>query len=57
MGSLLIILFCLFIYFIPTINAASNKHKNGTPIFIINLLLGWTFVGWVVALAWSCTKK
>lgn len=49
----------LFIYFIPTINALMGKvkHPNWGAIFILNLLLGWTLIGWVVALTWSATKR
>lgn len=25
-------------------------------IFVVNLFLGWTLIGWVVALAWAVTK-
>ncbi len=41
-------------YFIPTI-VGRNKH-NATAIFVLNLVAGWTFAGWVVALVWACTK-
>jgi hypothetical protein len=44
-------------YFIPAVIAGIRQHKNTVPIFIINLFLGWTFVGWVVALAWSLTYQ
>ena len=43
----------LLIYFLPTIIAAKNQNKDVSAIFIINLLLGWTFLGWVIALAWA----
>lgn len=43
----------LLVYFIPTIVALSRKKTNRASIFLLNLLLGWTFVGWVVALIWS----
>lgn len=46
----------LFVYFIPSIGAAYSKKKNGTAIFILNLFLGWTFIGWIVALVWATTK-
>jgi len=41
------------IYFLPSFVANSNKHKNLTGIILLNLLLGWTFLGWVIALVWS----
>ncbi|TWT41096.1 hypothetical protein RAS1_37880 [Phycisphaerae bacterium RAS1] len=45
----------LFVYFLPTIVAVHRNHYNTTAIFALNLLLGWSFVGWVVALVWSLT--
>ncbi len=43
----------LFIYFIPTI--IGLRKRNAAAIFILNLFLGWTFVGWVIALVWAFT--
>ena len=43
------------IYFLPTIVAAWRDHHNIGPIFVINLFLGWTFLGWVVALTMAAT--
>ena len=54
-GHWLIILVALQVYFIPAIVAYSRKHNNSTAILILNLFLGWTFIGWVVALVWSAT--
>ena len=45
----------LAIYFLPFIIAASRKHHNALAIFMLNLFLGWTFLGWVIALIWACT--
>lgn len=42
------------IYFIPAY-IGGNK-KNATSIFLLNLFLGWTLIGWVIALVWA-TKK
>lgn len=47
----------LCVYFIPTFLAMARKHNNIWPILIINLFTGWTFVGWVVALAMSLTNN
>ncbi|MEI7820367.1 MAG: superinfection immunity protein [Verrucomicrobiota bacterium] len=44
----------LVFYFLPSI---VGRHKgNVTAIVVLNIFLGWTFVGWVVALVWACTK-
>jgi len=49
---LLVAMFC--IYFLPAI--IGRKKKNATAICVLNLFLGWTFFGWLVALVWSVMK-
>lgn len=44
-----IIAFCL--YFLPSILAMTRKVVNVGSVVAINLLLGWTLIGWAVALA------
>lgn len=42
------------IYFIPYFIALYRNHNQILPIFLLNLLAGWTFVGWLIALIWAC---
>lgn len=49
-----IILSIICIYFIPS--AVAKGKKNWSAIFTLNLLAGWTLVGWVIALVWALTK-
>jgi Superinfection immunity protein len=52
--ELIIILLALAIYFLP---ALVGRHKrNALAIFALNLLLGWTLLGWVGALVWALIK-
>ncbi|MBR5904545.1 MAG: superinfection immunity protein [Alphaproteobacteria bacterium] len=53
----LLILMLFFIYFVPTIVAYSNNHRNVLAIFVLNLFLGYTLVGWVFALIWAVYKE
>jgi hypothetical protein len=39
------------LYFVPTIVALSRDMPNKGSTIAINVFLGWTLVGWVVALA------
>jgi hypothetical protein len=58
MNSLLIIMglaTVLFLYFLPSI--VGHKKKNASAIFLLNLLLGWSLIGWVVAFVWASTKE
>jgi hypothetical protein len=45
-----------YLYFTPGIIAWLRNHHNQGAIAILNLLLGWTFLGWVAALVWSLTN-
>lgn len=47
--------FC--IYFLPTFIAFKRKHSSKYGILIINLFFGFTFIGWVISLAWSVSKR
>lgn len=46
----------LAIYLIPAIIGFIRKKDNKMAILILNLLLGWSVVGWVVALVWAVSK-
>ena len=51
-----ILLLLAVLYFLPWIIAALRRHHNSGAIFVLNLFLGWTFLGWVGALVWSATS-
>jgi hypothetical protein len=53
MGALIVVVLLLAVYFAPTAVAAQRSHPHAASIFVINLFLGWTLIGWVVALAMS----
>ena len=54
---IIILLIGLFLYLIPSIVANQRNHNNEGAICILNLLLGWTLVGWVLSLVWACTDN
>ncbi|OHA58824.1 MAG: hypothetical protein A2571_00360 [Candidatus Vogelbacteria bacterium RIFOXYD1_FULL_44_32] len=55
--ALLIAIAVIGLYFAPSIGAFYDKKDNAWAIFALNLFLGWTFIGWVVALIWSLTEE
>jgi len=38
------------LYFLPSLIAAARHAHNTTAIFMLNLFLGWTGIGWFIAL-------
>ncbi|MEY5098743.1 MAG: hypothetical protein RJA36_1462 [Pseudomonadota bacterium] len=45
------------IYFLPSIVARLRDHRQMPAIFLLNLFLGWTGLGWIAALVWSATAQ
>ena len=45
----------LALYLLPTIIVLARRKKNVLGPILVNVLLGWTFVGWIVALIWALT--
>ncbi|WP_296230409.1 superinfection immunity protein [Pseudomonas sp. UBA4617] len=44
------------LYMLPTIEAKLRGHTNIASIALFNLFLGWSLIGWVVALVWAFKK-
>lgn len=45
----------LLLALLPSIIAIIRQHHNRLGIVALNVLLGWTIVGWAAALVWSLT--
>ena len=54
--SAIVIIISLISYFLPTVIAMLRGKSNTFAILLLNLFLGWTFIGWIVALVWSVTS-
>lgn len=46
----------VLIYLLPSFVATGRKNPRAGQIFALNVFLGWTFIGWVVALVWAIGK-
>jgi hypothetical protein len=54
--GILVTALLLTVYFLPWIVANHRGHHRQVAIFFINLLLGWSMIGWLGALVWALTK-
>lgn len=43
------------LYFLPGIVASLRCHQNRIAIWVLDLILGWTGVGWIVVMIWALT--
>ncbi len=44
----------MVLYPLPIFIAEWRKHNRVLDIMLTNLWLGWTIIGWIVALIWAC---
>ena len=56
--SVVVVFLIMFaaIYFLPWVIAILRDHHQNMAIGALNLFLGWTVIGWIVALEWSVTS-
>ena len=41
------------LYFLPSIIALARSKRDLLAIFLLNFFLGWSVIGWIVALVWA----
>ncbi len=46
-------IFGLFIYFIPSIVAAARHHENFLWVLVLNIVLGWSGIAWIILIVWA----
>jgi hypothetical protein len=51
---MILFLFAMVLYFLPTI--IGHNKRGAAGIFLLNFFLGWTVIGWVIALVWACAS-
>jgi hypothetical protein len=47
----------VLLYWLPFIIAKVRDVPDVGTVFVVNLLTGWTFIGWVVALALAARSR
>ncbi len=50
----LMMIVAVALYFMPTIVAGYRRHSSLFLILVLNVLLGWTMLGWLLLLIWAC---
>jgi len=45
--------FGFVLYFLPAIIAFARSKRDAVSILVLDFFLGWTAIGWVIALVWA----
>lgn len=57
-GALIMLAIAIPLYFLPAIIAGCRGKVSGTAgVVLLNIFLGWTVIGWWVALIWAFTGR
>jgi hypothetical protein len=56
LGSIGLLLLVGVIYILPAYIARQRGHRNREAITVLNILAGWTVLGWIIALVWAYTN-
>ncbi len=49
------LVFLVLLYFLPAI--IGRDKRDATGILLLNFFLGWTGIGWLIALIWAITAE
>jgi hypothetical protein len=47
----------LIVYMVPTLIAIVRKHEKVGLIGTLNVLVGWTVIGWIAAMVWTFSDR
>jgi hypothetical protein len=51
--TIILVMIGLLLLFLPTYVAFRRKHRNRVAILILNILLGWWGIPWIIFLVWA----
>lgn len=51
--EIIVLLIAILMYFIPTFVAMVRGHAQLGALVVMNIIFGWTILGWGAAVVWS----
>ncbi|HXO00470.1 MAG TPA: superinfection immunity protein [Stellaceae bacterium] len=55
--NIIMLLLIVLIYMLPTLIAFGREHPRRTDIAVVNILLGWTLIGWFAVFLWALLTR
>jgi Superinfection immunity protein len=55
--AFVVVMIMFGIYFMPGLIATMRSHRNALAIWTLAILAGWSGIGWILAMVWSCTDN
>jgi uncharacterized membrane protein len=51
--TILMLLAIVVLYMLPTFIAFGREHPRRQDVALVNILLGWTLIGWIGVFLWA----
>ena len=51
--TVVLLILIVAIYMLPTLIANARDHPRRRQITVVNILFGWTLIGWLIAFFWA----
>lgn len=51
--TILMLVSVVVLYMLPTVIAMGREHPHRQEVALVNILLGWTLIGWVGVFLWA----
>jgi len=55
--TVILLMLVLFLYLLPTLIAYGREHLHRQDIAVINILIGWTLIGWIIVFLWAALGR
>jgi Superinfection immunity protein len=51
--TMVLLVVIVLLYMLPTFIAFGREHPRRQNIAVVNILLGWTLIGWIAVFLWA----
>ncbi len=55
--TVIVMALIVLIYLLPTLIAYSREHPQRAGIAVLNIVFGWTLIGWIVVFLWASLAR
>ncbi|HEX3860598.1 MAG TPA: superinfection immunity protein [Stellaceae bacterium] len=56
-AEVILLILILVLYMLPTLLAFARDIPRRKLVTVINIILGWTLIGWLVAFLWATLER
>jgi T4 superinfection immunity protein len=55
--TIIMLILVVLIYMLPTLIAFGREHPHRMDVAVLNIIFGWTLIGWFVVFLWAALAR